>query len=328
MHYLLSFLFIAVVSIAHAQNDTPFLFKQEQDLQLVIGNKKDLQLAFSPLKGTVLEVVEVKLMLKGKEIILSTPTFTKEKEESYRTATFPLPLFDVALEGHLEWGKAILEQLDSQQVDSVVRVVAHLTLAEDSIGVGELPISFKGGWSKREEFWNRAAQYKLLQQQVWVHDSLKYWKKEVLRTESLLQINQIALQKTQTALDNTQKKIAQACQDTLLVDSLLQVETALHEGLEKARNGQAITDPEKMQLAQQTTQRSQLLLQINSHKNGDCQASLEQLLQQRRNLNNITRQRKLLLQQLSQKKKQGAAFKKLQEKTTQELAVINARLPK
>lgn len=328
MHYLLSFLLMAVVTLAHAQNDTPFLFRQEQEVQLVIGNKKDLQLAFSPLKNTDLEVVKVKLMVKGKEITLSTPTFTKEKEESYTTATFPLPLFDVALEGHLEWGKALLEQLDSQQVDSVIRVVAHLTLAEDSVVVGELPISFRGGWNKGEEFWNRAAQYKLLQQQVWVHDSLKYWKKEVLRTESLLQINQIALQKTQTALDKTQKKIAQACQDTLLVDSLLQVEAALHEGLEKARNGQAITDPEKMQLAQQTTQRSQLLLQINSHKNADCQASLEQLLQQRRNLNNIARQRKLLLQQLSQKKKQGAAFKKLQEKTTQELAVITARLPK
>lgn len=326
MHYLLSLLLIVVANSLSAQNDAPFLFRQEQGLQLAVENKKDLQLAFYPLKNNTLEVVEVKLIMDNQEIKLSSPTLNKE--DRYTIATFPLPLFDVALEGHLEWGKAVLEQLDSQQIDSVVTVEAYLPLSKDSVVMNVLPISFKGGWDQENEFWNRAAQYKLLKQQVWVHDSLIYWKKQFLRTENLLQLNQAAHNSTQTAIRNTQKKIAQVCQDTLLIDSLLQVEVALHDGLEKARTGQAITNPEKMQLAEQTTQRSQLLLQINSKKNAACQDSLEQLLQQKRNLNNIARQRKLLQQQLHQQKKQWTGFQQLQEKTAKELVIIQTRLPK
>ncbi|MGH1337536.1 MAG: hypothetical protein ACRBFS_15540 [Aureispira sp.] len=321
-------LFVLISTTATAQQDAPFLYKQGEVFGLHVNSKKVLQLAFHPLKEAPPTVVTVRWTIKDKSITLSTPQVKEDKEGAFTLVTFSWPLFDAALEGHLEWGKTLLEQLDSSNTDSVVVVLASLELSKDSTVESSLPISFLGNWNTGDDFWNRAAQYKLLQQQVSVNDSIKFYKKEGARTEALMQLNQKATAATQASIQQIKEDLWKSCQDTTLIDSLLIVEAALSKGLEKARNGQAITNPEKMHLATQTNNRSQLLSQINGQKHPICQNLLQTLLKKTRILNNIQRQQQQLNQQRQQQQKKQNTFQDLYQNNSQQLETIVARLPK
>lgn len=330
MHYrLVSLLLFIIISVpAIAQQPPEILYRQGAKLFWSIQDSADLQMAFRPIEGENLEVARVRWQIKGQEITVTSPQITTDSSRNFEVALFTLPLLDAAIDGHLAWGKAVLEQLDSQTVDSLVLVQTFLSLSEDSTVIGALLISFQGGWKVDDEFWNRAAQYKLLNQQGWVHDSVKVHQRTTARTQALLSLSRRSLTQSTANIKALRADLATSCQDTMLIDSLMQVEVALNEGLKKIKEGKAVTNTEKMRLAEQTTARSQLIDLINSQKNASCQKSLQQFLKVQRNRKNILRQNTLLEQQLLSQQKQLQSFQELYEETAQQLIIITARLPK
>lgn len=328
-HCLFIFLlFILTTTTTFTQPPAKLTYQQDNNAVFWVQSTSDLLLRYPLANPTPLEVVTVDWHIKGQTISLSTPTTQIDSNPNVQVATFSMPVLDATLEGHLEWGKAVLEQLDSQAIDSTVTIYTSIKQPTGSILEGTLAISFRDGWKKDDEFWNRAAQYKLLHQQNWVNDSIKFWKKELLRTEALLTLNQKAWQETQNSIQLTKSNVLTFCQDTLLLDSLLHVEETLNKGLEKASKGQILSNSEKMNLAKQTTTRSQLLLTINHKKNPTCQEQLHTILKKQRNLLYLQHQRNLLNQQQLLQKKQFKTFQNLHKKSTQQLAILTTRLPK
>lgn len=329
MQYFFSTILVLFVIIpihtTTAQNNPSFLYRQNGLPQLDISSNSDLSLAYYTSNSTILDAITVHWTLGVQTITLSTSNIAQEEEKTFQIATFTLPLFDMALEGHIEWAQAVLQALDDSASDSIVMVEADLVLPDSTIK-GVLPISFKGGWDVKDEFWNRAAQYKLLKQQLVISDSVKFWKKQVARTENLIALNKKAELDALSKLKNTKNSLQHHCQAPYWVDSLLIVEKTLNEGLEKARNGGAITDPQKMQLAQQTTVRSQLLTTINSNNNPMCADALSILLKQQNALVNIHNQKVVLNQQYQQKQQILKKFQQAYTNNQQQLSVITARL--
>ncbi|MFK7796611.1 MAG: hypothetical protein AB8E82_04095 [Aureispira sp.] len=328
MQYLFSVIILLFVTLpiqqVIAQNNPSFLYRQNELPQLEVSSKSDLSLAFYATNPKTPDAVTVHWTVGTQTIALSTSTITPE-EETFQVATFTFPLLDIAIEGHIEWAQAVLQALDDQPLDSIIMVEADLVLADSTLK-GVLPISFKGGWNVKDEFWNRAAQYKLLKQQLVINDSVKFWKRQVARTENLIALNKKAKLTALSKLQDTKNSLALNCQDTASIDSLLVIEKALNEGLEKARNGAAITNPQKMQLAQQTTMRSQLLTAINGKNNPKCKESLSILLTQQNALINIQKQNMQLKQQYQQKQQTLKKFQQADKSNKQQLSTIATRL--
>jgi hypothetical protein len=291
-----------------------------------VASNSDLSLAYYTSTPQTIDAITVHWTIGTQTIPLSTSNIAQE-EEAFQIATFTFPLLDMAIEGHIEWAQAALQALDDRPLDSIIMVEADLVLPDSTIK-GVLPISFKGGWDVKDEFWNRAAQYKLLKQQLVIGDSVKFWKRQVARTENLLALNKKAAQTALSKLQNTKKSLHANCQNPSLIDSLLIIEEALNKGLEKARNGGAITNPEKMQLAQHTTVRSQLLTAIDADNNPTCQESLSILSKQQTALINIKEQQLLLSQQYQEKQQILKKFQQANQTTQQQLSIIADRLKK
>lgn len=328
MQYFLSVLILLFVTLpiqnVIAQNNPSFLYRQNELPQLKIASKSDLSLAFYTADPKTLDAITVHWTIDTQTIALSTSTIT-QTEETFQVATFSFPLLDIAMEGHIEWAQAVLQALDNRPLDSIIMVNADLVLPDSTLK-GSLPISFKGGWDAKDEFWNRAAQYKLLKQQLVISDSVKFWKRQVARTENLMALNKKAALTALSKLQDTKSSLALNCQDISWIDSLLVIEEALNKGLEKARNGGAITDPQKMQLAKQTTIRSQLLTTINAKNNPKCKEALAILLKQQNALINIQEQSVQLTQQYQQQQQILKKFQQADKNNKQQRSTIATRL--
>jgi hypothetical protein len=323
-------LFCCFVFIINTQAQQASLnYQQEEQPLLKVNNTNALEMTFPSSLASNKEAKSVIWSVNGEKLVLSSSTQQVKEQEGFAVAVFSMPLLDVAIEGHLDWGKAVLEALDSQAVDSIVLLQTHLKTEVDSpVVAGTLPFSFKGGWDQADEFWNRAAQYKLLAQQTWVNDSVFHYKKEVRRAQALFDLTNKSFVQLQTEQQKNKNKLGVLCPDSSLVDSLLLLEQTINTAFEQIHLGNPLTDAEKMKFAQQTTQRSELLRAVNPQKDEICEQLLKDLLRQARLLHNVLRQQKALRKNLQIQQNKLRDFKKLQQATAQQLAVISARLPR
>ncbi len=324
--YLLScLLFVLFATAALAQLPT-LSYQQDQFAGWQISSTEDLQLTYPAPTAKKIESISVIWQVGGQQLLLSTPVSPSKARPTIGTAIFSMPLLDASLEGHLEWGKAALEELDSQALDSMITIPTQINIPEDTIIGGSLAISFQGGWDAADEFWNRAAQYKLIHQQRWVQDSVKEYTQQVRRSEALLALSEKSLAKALATIASSRKTLSTLCPNDTIVDRLLLVEKEMSQALAAFKKGKAMTDAEKMNLADQTTKRSQLLAAFNQQQDATCQQTLQLLMEQQRTLAYLQQQRELLLQTLQKKQQYLQRFEHLQTQTTKELAFISARL--
>lgn len=263
------FLFLSLFYGTNAQDTLTVLYAKDSSSIIKLHNDLKIVYVFSDAESyTAPKELSILWRIGETSITIPTTTQTTSNERTITLGVFPSKLLDIKLDGHLVFGKQLLNLLDSAGSDSTITIDTEVLL-KDRIITGPLYLDFKGGPGIYEKYWNEVEYYSLLEEQAIVQDSIVKITADNQRAKALMEASNKYLVATATQIENNQKELDKKySQFNGTMESLKKINTRIDESFEKSKLGEKLTEEEKKQIAYLTTDGSNIKRELKEQPDG------------------------------------------------------------
>lgn len=253
----------------NAQDISSILYAKDSSSIIKLHNDLKIVYVFSDSKPyTAPEELPILLSFGTTSITIPTTTETTNNERTVTLGEFPSKILDINLKGHLAFGKAILEVLDTINSDSMITIDTKIVLKDKKI-VGPLYLDFKGGPGIYQKYWNEVEYYTLLEEQAILQDSIEKLTADNQRAKALMEASNKYVLATATQVETNQKELDKKySQFNVTIESLKKINARMDQAFEKSKNGGTLTEEEKKQIAYLTTDGSAMKKELKQQSNG------------------------------------------------------------
>lgn len=262
-------LLLSLFYYTNAQDTLTILYAKDSSSIIKLHHDLEIVYAFSDSKPyKTPEELPIVLSFGKASITVPTNAKTTSTERTITLGTFPAKLLDIKLDGHLVFGKALLNALDTIGNDSTITIQTKVLLKNKAI-LGPLYLDFKGGPGIHERYWNEVEYYSLLEKQTIVQDSIVKLTADKQRAKALLEASNKYLLATAAQVESSQKELDKKySQFNADMESLKKINNRIDESFEKSKAGEKLTEEEKKQIAYLTTDGSNIKNKLKKRPDG------------------------------------------------------------
>lgn len=270
-HFSFLFFFLCCCYFTNAQDVSTVLYSKDSSSIVKLHNKEKIVYVFSDSKqSTALE--ELPILLRFGKTSITVPTITSiEATSNGRTVhlgEFPSMFLDTKLKGHLVFGKMLLKALDTVGSDSMITINTTVLLKNKTI-TGPLFLDFKGGPGIYKKYWNEVEYYKLLEEQAIVQDSIVKLTADKQRAKALMEASNKYLLETAAKVETHQEELNKKySQFNANMENLKKINATMEQSFEKYKTGEQLTEKEKRQIADLTSDGSKIKKEVNQQAKG------------------------------------------------------------
>ena len=177
-------------------------------------------------------------------------------------------LFDTKMEGHIEFGKAMLNEMDSVAPDSTITLATKASVR--AAVTGPLHLDYSTSFGSSQKFWEEVEYYWLSDKQGPIQDSIVKFSAEIERIKALQEASTQFVEATAEQIKIGEKELSHKkyAPFTTLLDSLKTVNTKIDASFELIRTGQTLSENDKKAIADMTTDGSKLKKELKKETEG------------------------------------------------------------
>jgi len=264
------FILLLGISQLFAQKNDKFNIFYCKDSSSIIKLNNDYKtvFVFSYPKGfEVTEEMPLELNLNGASITVTTKV---EKAKGSRTIVFgelPQVLFDTKIKGHIDFGKAMLNAMDSIGPDSTITLATKALVDADV--TGNLHLDFRKGYGLSQDFWNEVEYYWLLDKEVRVQDSITKATADADRAKALQEASSKFLESTKEQIEKGEKEISKKHSPFIArFEAIKKINNRIDESFELVKTGKVLTEQEKNEISYLTADGFKLKKEIKKEDGG------------------------------------------------------------
>lgn len=324
------FAFLCCCYFTNAQDTSTVLYSKDSSSVVKLHNEEKIVYVFSDSKqSTALE--ELPILLRFGKTSISVPTITTiEATSNGRTVhlgEFPAMFLDTKLKGHLVFGKMLLKALDTVGSDSTITINTTILLKNKPIR-GPLYLDFKGGPGIYKKYWNEVEYYKLLGEQAIVQDSIVKLTADNQRAKALMEASNKYLAETTAKVEIHQEELNDKhSQFNTNMEKLKKINTTMEQSFEKYKTGEELTEKEKRQIADLTSDGSKIKKEVKQQAKGSEALIVFEKLSKAISKNNAAQKQYDNTKQVFQSRtEQLEMFNLKAEKIEQRLAILKKAL--
>lgn len=323
------FLLLMIASVISAQNQTlaslNFVKKSTKIIPVDDGFKTIFAFE-APLNFDKDRPLVIELSLDDLKVDIIAASFdgTSDKVQG----ELPLRLFDSNIEGHLSFGKLLLTEIDSVDLDSVVRLKARLKGYSSVQGV--LYLDFKQCCKASKKFWFEAEYYMLLSKQAPLQDSIKKEIADIQRERALKSASQKYLDVLEAQAEAGRQAIdLNFNQFKIQLKSLETINQNIDEGFEVTRSGAKLSDEQMKEIAFMTSDANKIKATIKKITKGEgALKEFDKVSKANAQYRNSKRQNDAICTQLLQSEKNLEGYKKLSKRIQLRIVALRKALRK
>lgn len=264
------FAFLCCCYFTNAQDTSTVLYSKDSSSLVKLHNEEKIVYVFSDSKQST--ALELPILLHFGETAITVPTITTiEATSNGRTVhlgEFPVMFLNTKLKGHLVFGKMLLNALDTVDSDSTITINTTILLKNKTIR-GPLYLDFKGFPGIYKKYWNEVEYYKLLGEQAIVQDSIVKLTADNQRAKALMEASNKYLVKTAAKVEIHQKELNDKhSQFNTNMEKLKKINTTMEQSFEKYKTGEELTEKEKRQIADLTSDGSKIKKEVKQQAKG------------------------------------------------------------
>lgn len=269
LFFIVLFLGWSITSSAQSTETFPIYYAKDSSSIIKLDDNFKTVFVFScPSETNVDEAISLKFSLNNVSIVVPT-TIQKIKKNNRTIIVGELPnkIFDTSLEGHLAFGKAMLNLLDTIDNDSIIPIQTTVNQLMQANGV--LYLDCKHWPGIYEDYWNKVEQAWLLEQQKIVQDSIEKYQATTDRTESLLEASKKYVTALSGKMNTSDKELSRKYpQFSTSFESLKSINERLDRLFDNTKKGIRLTDEENKKVAFLTADASKLKRELKQSSEG------------------------------------------------------------
>jgi hypothetical protein len=252
------------------KNDTFNIFYCKDSSSIIkLNDDYKTIFVFSYPKGfEVTEEMPIELTLNGASITVTTKV---KKAKGSRTIVFgelPQVLFDTKIKGHIDFGKAMLNEMDSISPDSTITLATKALVDADI--TGELYLDFRKGYGLSEDFWNEVEYYWLLDREVRIQDSIENLTADIERGKALQAASSIFLESTKEQIQKGEKEISKKhIPFVARLEAIKKINSRIDESFDLVKTGKVLSEQEKNEISYLTADGFKLKKEIKKENGGE-----------------------------------------------------------